>query len=262
MNIALCLFFAARGVHVRHIWREDDQSNHVAGDRGLLHHLNHDHQAHQCRHHRGHCLRDHHLMVPHSVLCAMGLMKNYKRRQMIPGTSVSYWSEDVWVVTVEPVNLVAGQMDFSGFLDGSLWSAVFTFLYVDLLDTTATLFAMAKFAGLMDAQGNFEGQRVAFVVDGFMTSIGATLGTSPVTTYIESAPGIEEGGRTGLTAITTGFWFFLSIFFAPILASVPPWATGPALIIVGAMMMKGIVAIDWKDYGQAIPATHLQWRNV
>ena len=158
------------------------------------------------------------------------------------------------MVTVEPVTLVAGQMDFSGFMDGSLWGAVFTFLYVDLLDTTATLFAMAKFAGLMDSQGNFEGQRVAFVVDGFMTSIGATLGTSPVTTYIESAPGIEEGGRTGLTAITTGFWFFLSIFFAPILASVPPWATGPALIIVGAMMMKGIVAIDWKDYGQAIPS--------
>jgi AGZA family xanthine/uracil permease-like MFS transporter len=135
-----------------------------------------------------------------------------------------------------------------------LWIALVTFLYVDLLDTTGTLFAMAKYANILDADGDFEGSTRAFVVDGFMTSMGALMGTSPLTTYIESATGIEAGGKTGLTAITVGFFFFLSIFFSPILASVPPWATGPSLICVGAMMMKGVVEIDWNDYGQAIPA--------
>ena len=93
---------------------------------------------------------------------------------------------------------------------------------------------MAKFAKITDAKGGFEGDQKAFMVDGFATMIGAVLGTSPVTTYIESAPGIEAGGRTGLTAVWGGFLFFLSVFFAPLLASVPPWATGPALIVVGA----------------------------
>jgi len=113
---------------------------------------------------------------------------------------------------------------------------------------------MSKFAGLQDEEGDFEGQTQAFVVDGVATSIGACMGTSPVTTYIESAPGIEAGGRTGVTAIVVGCYFGISIFFAPILASVPPWATGPALILVGAMMMRGLVDIDWDDYGSAIPA--------
>ena len=80
------------------------------------------------------------------------------------------------------------------------------------------------------------------------------MGTSPVTTYIESAPGLAEGGKTGLTAIVVSFYFLLSVFFAPLLASVPPWATGPALIIVGAMMMRGVVEIDWDNHAEAIPA--------
>jgi len=160
------------------------------------------------------------------------------------------------VVRVEPMSATAFQMDF-GFdsgQGGEVFVALFTFLYVDLLDTTGTLFAMAKFAKIVDEEGNFEGDRAAFLVDGVATSIGACLGTSPVTTYIESSTGIAEGGRTGLTAIVVSLYFLISIFFAPLLASVPPWATGPALIIIGAMMMRRLVDINWDDFGEAIPA--------
>lgn len=194
----------------------------------------------------------------------------------IPDTQVSYWSDDVYalgggngkgggayrfeyfkkVAKVEPINMAGagnGSMDFD-WNSGQLGLALFTFLYVDLIDTTGTLFAMAKFADLIDETGDFPGSTQAFCADAIATSLGALMGTSPVTTYIESAPGIQEGGRTGLTAIFVGFMFLLSVFFAPLLASVPPWATGPALIIVGAMMMKGLVFINWSDYGEAIPA--------
>jgi AGZA family xanthine/uracil permease-like MFS transporter len=108
----------------------------------------------------------------------------------------------------------------------------------------STLIAMANFAGLADEQGQFPGQEAAFMIDSIGTSWGALLGTSPVTTYIESAAGIEAGGRTGITSVVTAFLFFLCIFFAPILSSVPPWATGPVLIVVGAMMMKGVTKVS------------------
>mmetsp|Transcript_43044 Transcript_43044/g.107714 ORF Transcript_43044/g.107714 Transcript_43044/m.107714 type:complete len:683 (+) Transcript_43044:89-2137(+) len=193
----------------------------------------------------------------------------------IPGTLVSYWSDSVYplgggngleggkyrweyfkqVVKLERIDMAGAQMDFD-FSNPQLGIALFTFLYVDLLDTTGTLFAMAKFMNIIQPDGKFEGDQKAFMVDGFSTMIGAVLGTSPVTTFIESAPGIEAGGRTGLTAIWAGFLFFLSLFFAPLLASIPPWATGPALIVVGAMMMRGLVNINWYNHGEAIPAWH------
>jgi AGZA family xanthine/uracil permease-like MFS transporter len=91
-------------------------------------------------------------------------------------------------------------------------------------------------------------------VDGFSTTMGAVFGTSPVTTYIESAPGILEGGRTGLTAVTVSFWFFVSSIFAPIFASIPAWCTGSALIVVGAMMMKGLTKLNWEDPQESLPA--------
>jgi len=181
-------------------------------------------------------------------------------------TDISYFEDDVleggkvrWeyfkqLVFVEPIGHVAGKLKLSSFVETNMWKALATFLYVDLLDSVSTFFAMAKFAGLMDEKGDFEGQHIAYCVDGLATSLGALMGTSPVTTYIESAAGIEEGGRTGITAIVTGMWFFCCIFFAPILASVPPWATGPALIVLGALMMKGCMKIDWSNNCEAIPA--------
>lgn len=114
-----------------------------------------------------------------------------------------------------------------------------TFLYVDILDTTGTLYSMARFAGLRDMEtGDFEHSTWAYCVDAFAISLGALMGTPPVTVFIESATGISEGGQTGLTAVMTGFMFLVCVFFAPIFASIPPWATGGSLVIVGALMAR------------------------
>ena len=115
-------------------------------------------------------------------------------------------------------------------------------------------FSMAEYAGMVDENGNFEGQTAAFCSDAVGTIFGSLLGTSSVTTYIESAAGIEEGGRTGLTAVVVALFFLLSLVFAPIFASIPPWATGPALIIIGSLMMKSVMKIDWNNTRHAIPA--------
>lgn len=103
---------------------------------------------------------------------------------------------------------------------------------------------MAKFAGLRDPISlDFENSTLAYCVDAFSISMGALMGTSPVTAFIESATGISEGGKTGLTAITIGLAFFVSVFFSPIFASIPPWATGGALVIVGSLMIRKCVCI-------------------
>ncbi|KAF8245101.1 hypothetical protein K440DRAFT_419117 [Wilcoxina mikolae CBS 423.85] len=133
--------------------------------------------------------------------------------------------------------------------------ALITFLYVDILDCTGTLYSMARFAGFVDERTqDFEGSAMAYMIDAFGISIGSLFGSPPVTAYIESGAGISEGGKTGLTAIVTGLCFFISIFFAPIFASIPPWATGCTLILVGCMMMKAAAEINWAYPGDAIPA--------
>ncbi len=133
--------------------------------------------------------------------------------------------------------------------------ALITFLYVDILDTTGTLYSMARFAGLVDPNTeDFEGSSVGYMVDALGISFGALLGTPPITAFIESGTGITEGGKTGLTAMTTGLCFFVSIFFAPIFASIPPWATGCVLILVGSMMMRAVTEINWRYLGDSIPA--------
>ncbi|KAI3327395.1 purine transporter [Xylariaceae sp. AK1471] len=138
---------------------------------------------------------------------------------------------------------------------GQFGLALITFLYVDVLDTTGTLYAMARLADVVDpVTGDFEGSTAAYMVDALSISIGSLLGCSPVTAFVESGAGITDGGRTGLTAMTTGFCFFISVFFAPIFASIPPWATGSVLILVGSMMMPSAVDINWRYMGDAIPA--------
>merc|ERR1712154_384868 len=94
----------------------------------------------------------------------------------------------------------------------------------------------------------------AFCSDAIGTIVGSTLGTTDVTAYIESASGINEGGKTGITACMVGALFFISLFFSPIFASIPPWATGPALVLIGAFMMDTVTEIDWKNYRQSVPA--------
>jgi AGZA family xanthine/uracil permease-like MFS transporter len=114
---------------------------------------------------------------------------------------------------------------------------------------------MARFADLIDEETqDFEGSAAAYLVDSIGITIGSLFGTSPVTAFIESGAGISEGGKTGITAMTTGLCFFISIFFAPIFASIPPWATGCVLILVGSMMVRAVTEINWRYMGDAVPA--------
>ncbi|CAE6519076.1 unnamed protein product [Rhizoctonia solani] len=138
---------------------------------------------------------------------------------------------------------------------GQVWIALITFLYVDLFDTTGTLYSMAKFSGVMNPRTrDFEGSTVAYMVDAFCISMGSLMGTSPVTAFIESATGISDGGKTGITAIVTGICFFIAVFFSPIFASIPGYATGGALVLVGSLMIKNVVDINWHYIGDAVPA--------
>lgn len=144
--------------------------------------------------------------------------------------------------------------DISGY-GGQFGLVLITLLYVDILDCTGTLYSMAQFAGMVDQETqDFEGSTVAYMVDATSISIGAIFGVPPVTAYVESGAGISEGGKTGLTSITTGICFLISVFFAPIFASIPSWATGCVLILVGSMMVKAVVDINWNYPGDAIPA--------
>ncbi|KAL3334417.1 hypothetical protein AABB24_030920 [Solanum stoloniferum] len=158
------------------------------------------------------------------------------------------------VVDVHKIESTAGALSFKNIGKGYFWEALITFLYVDILDTTGTLYSMARFAGFTDENGNFEGQYFAFMSDASAIVVGSLLGTSPVTAFVESSTGIKEGGRTGMTALTAAGYFFLAFFFTPILASIPAWAVGPPLILVGVMMMKSVVEVEWDDMRQAIPA--------
>lgn len=158
------------------------------------------------------------------------------------------------VVDVHTIEKTAGALSFKSIGKGYFWEALVTFLYVDILDTTGTLYSMARFAGFADENGDFEGQYFAFMSDATSIVVGSLLGTSPVTAFIESSTGIREGGRTGLTALTAGGYFLLAFFFTPLLASIPAWAVGPPLILVGVLMMRSVVDIDWDDMRQAIPA--------
>ncbi len=133
-------------------------------------------------------------------------------------------------------------------------TAIISFFLVDMFDTVGTLIGTATNAGMTDKDGNFpEGDR-ALVADAVATCAGACIGTSTVTTYVESATGIEQGGKTGLTAFFVGIFFIIFMFLAPVAGIIPGAATAPALIIVGVFMLGGVKAIDWKDMEIAIPA--------
>ncbi|RKK69368.1 putative xanthine/uracil permease [Fusarium oxysporum] len=160
------------------------------------------------------------------------------------------------VVDFHPITriLAVQKWDISAY-SGQFGRALITFLYVDILDCTGTLYSMARFSNLIDEKTqDFEGSATAYLVDSISITIGAVFGTSPVTAFIESGAGIGEGGRTGITAMMTGFCFFVSLFFAPIFASIPSWATGCVLILIGSMMMQAVVNINWRYMGDAVPA--------
>lgn len=160
------------------------------------------------------------------------------------------------VVDFHPIGKILNVQEWNiGEYGGQFGLALITFLYVDIMDCTGTLYGMARFANLVDpVTQDFEGSSVAYMVDALSISIGAVLGVPPVTAFVESGAGISEGGKTGLTAMVAGVCFFISVFFAPIFASIPPWATGCVLILVGAMMVSAVTEINWKYMGDAVPA--------
>ena len=146
------------------------------------------------------------------------------------------------------------KLDFKGILSVNFLVVMFAFLFVDLFDTLGTLIGCASRANMLDKDGKLPGIRGALLADSVGTVCGACLGTSTVTTFVESSSGIAEGGRTGLTAITTGVLFLLSLFFSPIFLAIPSFATAPALIVVGFLMMQQVTKLNWNDALEAIPA--------
>ena len=131
---------------------------------------------------------------------------------------------------------------------------MFSFLFVDLFDTLGTLIGVATKADMLDEEGKLPRIKGALMADAVATTAGAVLGTSTVTTYVESASGVTAGGRTGLTAVTTGLLFLLSIFLSPVFLAIPSFATAPALVVVGFYMIGNVVKIDFNNMLEAIPA--------
>ena len=131
---------------------------------------------------------------------------------------------------------------------------IVSFLFVDIFDTLGTLIGCAKAGGMLNAKGRLHNVKYALFADAVGTTVGAVCGTSTVTTFVESASGIEAGGRTGLTAITVGILFLVAMFFWPLFSVIPSFATAPALVIVGYLMMKHVVDIPWDDATESVPA--------
>lgn len=146
------------------------------------------------------------------------------------------------------------QFDFSRVFSVDMLIVLFTFLFVDMFDTIGTLVGVSDKAGMLDTNGNIPNAKAAFMADAIGTTAGAVLGTSTVTAYVESASGVAEGGRTGLTALSTAGMFFLALFFAPLFIMVPAAATAPALFIVGYFMMSPVLKIHFDTIEQGLPA--------
>lgn len=153
--------------------------------------------------------------------------------------------------SVEPILF---KFEFDKIFTTEMAFVVFTFLFVDIFDTIGTLVGVSTRAGMVDKNGRIPHLKKAFLVDAVGTTAGAMVGTSTVTTFVESASGVAEGGRTGLTSFTTAICFVIALFLAPFFLSVPGAATAPVLILVGLMMMSQVQKIDFANYSESIPA--------
>ena len=153
--------------------------------------------------------------------------------------------------SIEPIFF---KFDFSQVFTIDMLIVLFTFLFVDMFDTVGTLVGVSSKSGMLDEQGRVPRVKQALFADSIGTFVGAILGTSTVTTYVESAAGVAEGGKTGMTALTVAIMFALSLFFAPLFMIIPAAATAPALIIVGLMMITPITKVDLNDFTESIPA--------
>lgn len=157
-------------------------------------------------------------------------------------------------LSMKPTFLAALKTDWATVFSLDFLIIIFTFLFVDVFDTVGTVIGVASKADMLDDKGRLPRASQVLLTDAIGTTMGALFGTSTVTTYVESASGVAEGGRTGLTALTTGILFLLALFLSPIFIIIPGAATAPALILVGLFMMEPIFKIDLRDYTEAIPA--------
>ena len=210
-------------------------------------------------------------MGSHSVLLAMGgiiltavLLAMKVKGALLIGIFIAAISGIPLGVTILPEGHLAGlppslepiffKFDFSQIFTLDMLIILFTFLFVDMFDTVGTLVGVSSKAGMLDSEGQVPRVKQALFADSIGTIAGSVLGTSTVTTYVESASGVAEGGKTGLTSLTTATLFLVALFFAPLFIMVPPAATAAALVLVGFFMMSPILKIDFDDYTEAIPA--------
>lgn len=176
------------------------------------------------------------LYVPNPELGFYGLLPDFSSGLSVPGLSPIFC-----------------KLDFSGVFSLEFAVVIFAFLFVDMFDTIGTLIGVSSKAGMLDENGKLPNIRGALLADAVATTAGALLGTSTTTTFVESASGVSEGGRTGLTAVTTAILFGLALFLSPIFLAIPSFATAPALVVVGFYMLTNVVNIDFNDVAEAIP---------
>ena len=154
----------------------------------------------------------------------------------------------------ESIEPIFCKFEFDKILSLDMLIVVFTFLFIDMFDTVGTLVGVCTKAGMTDEKGNISRIKEAFMADSIATTVGAMLGTSTTTTYVESAAGVAQGGRSGLTAFAVAGCFVVALFFSPLFLSIPAAATAPALIIVGLLMLEPIKYIPFEDFSESIPA--------
>lgn len=154
----------------------------------------------------------------------------------------------------ESIEPIFCQFEWENILSLDMLVVVFTFLFIDMFDTVGTLVGVCTKAGMVDKNGNISRLKEAFMADAIATTAGAMLGTSTTTTYVESAAGVAQGGRSGLTAFTVACCFAIALFFSPLFLSIPAAATAPALVIVGLLMLEPIRNIPFEDFSESIPA--------
>ena len=176
------------------------------------------------------------LYVPNPELGFYGLLPDFSNGLSVPSLAP-----------------VFAKLDFSGIFSLNFVVIIFAFLFVDMFDTIGTLIGVSSKAGMLDENGKLPRIKGALMADAVATTAGAVLGTSTTTTFVESASGVSEGGRTGLTAVTTAVLFGLALFLSPIFLAIPSFATAPALVIVGFYMLTNVTNIDFNDVSEAIP---------
>ena len=176
------------------------------------------------------------LYVPNADLGFYSLLLNFSNGLSIPSLSPIFC-----------------KLDFSGIFSLNFIVILFAFLFVDLFDTIGTLIGVSAKADMLDENGKLPRIKGALMADAVATTVGAVIGTSTTTTFVESASGVSEGGRTGLTSVTTAILFGLSLFLSPIFLAIPSFATAPALVIVGLYMLTNVTNIDFNDMSEAIP---------